>query len=88
MKKRTLVLYSNTSTYYFDRIKGFDLSIQAVYKNKKWIKNKFLSLLRKMNSNLTFLFYGDWYNHLNDYTKIIVLDTPFSYDHKLTCCAS
>lgn len=83
MKTRTLVLYSNTSTYYFDRIKEFDLSIQAVYKNEKWMKNKFLSLLRKMNSNLTSLFYGDWYNHLDDYSKIIVLDTPFSYDHKL-----
>lgn len=81
--KRTLVLYSNTSTYYFDRINGFELSIHAVYRDKNWMKNKFLSLLRKVNSSLTFLFYGDWYKHIDDYDKIIVLDTPFSYDHRL-----
>lgn len=81
--ERTLVLYSNTSTYYFDRINGYDLSIQAVYRDKNWIRNKLLSLLRKLNSKLTFLFYGDWYKHLDDYDKIIVLDTPFSYDHRL-----
>lgn len=83
MTERTLILYNNTSTYYFDRIKGYDLSIQAVYRDKNWIKNKFLTLLRKMNSNLTSLFYGDWYRHIDEYNKIIVLDTPFSYDYKL-----
>lgn len=83
MNNRTLVLYSNTSTYYFDRINGFEISIQSVFRKENWMKNKFLSVLRKINSDLTYLFYGDWYKNLEEYDKIIVFDTPFSYDKKL-----
>ena len=81
--KRVLILYNNTSTYFFDRINKGKIVIKNVFDNKNWMHNKFLCLLRKINSHFTYFFYGDWYRHLNDYEKIIVFDTPFLYDKKL-----
>ncbi len=80
---KTLVLFTDNNSYYFDRIHSPELTIRGLFYNHAELKNPFLKYLRKKGSNWTRLFYQDWYKHLNEYQKIIVLDTLYIFDVKL-----
>ena len=80
---KTLILFTDNQSYYFDRIHAPDLTIRGLFYDHAELKNPVLKFLRKIKSPLTRLFYQDWYRHLADYEKIIVLDTAFLFDEKL-----
>lgn len=81
--EKTLILYHNTTSYYFENICSDQCSIHAVFRSEKWMTQKILRVFRKLSSSLTRIYYGDWYANLDSYSKVIVFDTPFSYDKKL-----
>lgn len=80
---RTLVLFTDNQSYYFDRIHSSELTIRGLYYDHAELKNPVLKFLRKIKSPFTRLFYQDWYQHLKDYEKIIVLDTALLFDGRL-----
>lgn len=81
--EKTLILYSNNTAYFFPWVDNPSICIRSVYRSNKWMKNRILSVLRKMGCKYTRLFYGSWYKELQDYSKIIVFDTPVVYDRML-----
>ena len=80
---KTLVLFTDNNSYYFDRIHSPELTIRGLFYDHAELKNPILMFLRKKGSRWTRLFYQDWYKRLDEYQKIIVLDTLFIFDVKL-----
>lgn len=83
--KKTLVLFTNKKNYYyFDRIDYSNLCIKSLYKEKiSRFEKIILKIFRKLSLPFTKLFYGDWYNNLEEYDKIIVLDATFLIDKNI-----
>lgn len=80
---KTLILFTDNESYYFDRIHSPELTIRGLFYDHAELKNPALKALRKAKSGWTRLFYQDWYRQLGDYQKIIVLDTALLFDARL-----
>lgn len=81
--KKTLMICSNENAYYFDHAHIPGLSIRGLFKNHAEFNNPVLKFLRKAKSRWTCFFYQDWFENIDSYEKIIVLDVAFSYDSQL-----
>lgn len=81
--KKTLMICSNENAYYFDHVHIPGLSIRGLFKNHAEFNNPVLKFLRKAKSRWTCFFYQDWFENIDSYEKIIVLDVAFSYDSQL-----
>lgn len=81
--KKILMLYSDKESYFFNKINNDEIELCRVFKSEKWIKNKFLSIIRKYRLKYSKFFYDEWFTNLNHYEMIIVFDSPFNYDRCL-----
>lgn len=80
---KTLILFFDKNLYYFNNINNEEVQIESIFKKYGCVLNFILKLLKKINSKFTRLFYGSWYKKLDEYQKIIVLDTTLKFDINL-----
>lgn len=80
---KTLLLVPSRDLYYFDNVDSISCAVAPVFqKNNGWL-DIFRKIVRKLNSPLTALFYGNWYKEISGFKKIIVFDTSYAMDINL-----
>ena len=73
--KKTLVVVPDDSMYYFSRFKTGNVVFKSLFKcDVKWAL-RFIKLMPGLTRKL----YGGWFNHIADYSKIVVMDNAAIY---------
>lgn len=81
--EKTLILFNSRDLYYFNNIQNEQIEIASLFKKNNFFSNIIFKILRKLNSNLTRIFYESWYKNINKFQKIIVFDSTLKKDIRL-----
>ena len=79
---KTLVLTANANMYYFPWFQDPDIEIASLYQDCTTFRSKIRLVRRKLGLSQR-SFYGDWYERLLQFGKIVVLDYCCLLDAKL-----